>query len=101
MTTNSISTPSFDAVICVGVKDLFIVKKVVKYVQMNISPRRIFLIMNRRFFKMYSTSFRDAYNVALIDETEIVDGMDIKCVRDAVNQHFTNAFRGGGTTNNF
>ena len=85
----------FDVIISVGVKDVFIVRKVVKYVAKNISPNNIYLITNRRFFKFYSSSFISSYHVTLLDESRLVEGMNIQHVCQLVNQHFVNGMRGG------
>ena len=85
----------FDVIISVGVKDVFIVRKVVKYVAKNISPNNIYLITNRRFFKFFSSSFISSYHVTLLDESRLAEGMNIQHVCQLVNQHFVNGMCGG------
>lgn len=86
---------NFDAVICVGVKDLFIVKKTVHYVNLHIKPERTYLILNRRFFRFFSKAFLAEQRVTLLDESTLVPGMDIHAVQRLVAQHFPQGMRAG------
>lgn len=86
---------NFDVVICVGVKDIFIVHKTVKYINQYIVPQHIFLIMNKRFFSFYSNSFLRRNHVTLLNEENIVEGITIKTVRQSLSDHFPKKIRAG------
>lgn len=88
-------SPTFDAVICVGVKDVLLVKKTVRYVNRNIRPDGIYLILNKKFFGFYSRQFLESEHVSLIDEATLVPGMNIQSVRSMVDAHFTHGMRAG------
>ncbi len=85
----------FDVIISVGVKDVFIVKKTIVYVNRHIHPRRIFLIIHPKFFRFYSSKFLCANNVTLIDESHVEQGLNITRIRNLVNNHFTYEMRAG------
>jgi hypothetical protein len=85
----------FDIIISVGVKDIFIVKKTILYINQNINPSKIFLITNLRFFGFYSKKFLTANNVILLDESKLIPGVDINVVKDMVDNHFSTHFRAG------
>lgn len=86
---------NFDVVICVGVKDVFIVKKTIKYVLLHIHPRKIFLITNPRFFNFFKSIQKKYVEVTLINESQLIDGVDITVTRRLVNAHFINGMRAG------
>lgn len=88
-------SPSFDVVICVGVKDVFIVKKTVRFVNKNISPKHIYLIINKKFFCLFSQDFLNQEKVSLVDETKLVPDMNIQSVCSLVNKHFKHKMRAG------
>lgn len=92
---SSLCQHKFDVVISVGVKDVFIVKKNIKYIAKYINPVHIYLITNKRFWGFYGTKFCNRYHLELIDENNLVSGMRIDAVSDRVNNHFINGFRGG------
>lgn len=86
---------SFDVIISVGVKDIFIVKKNIYYVNKNINPRHIYLLLNKKFFRFYSKHFLESERVTLLDESLLIPGLDIEEVRKLVNSHFLHGMRGG------
>lgn len=85
----------FDVILCVGYKDVFFVKKTVFYVKKNLSPQYIYLIVNRKFFKFFSTKFKNVNNVILIDENKLENGMTAGKIHRLVNGHFTYGMRSG------
>lgn len=85
----------FDVVICVGVKDVLIVKKTVRYVNKYICPMHIFLLTHKKFFGFYSQRFLQDEHVCLINESTLVPGMDITSIRTLVDSHFTHKMRAG------
>ena len=86
---------NLDVVICVGVKDIFIVKKTVRYVNQYIKPEKTYFVLNRRFFKFFSKAFLAEHRVTLLDENELVPGMNIHVVQQLVTAHFPQGMRGG------
>lgn len=88
-------TKPLDVVICVGVKDVFIVKKTIHYVNRNICPQHIYLLIHKKFFGFYSKEFLEAEHVTLIDEAALVPGLNITTCREMVNSHFTKGMRAG------
>lgn len=85
----------FDVIISVGSKDIGIVRKTIRYVNLNICPQRIYLLMNKRFFWTFSDSFLNKNNVVLLDESTLIPGMDINSVRTLVDKHFNVKMRAG------
>lgn len=90
MTTNR-----FDAIISVSVRDVYIVQKTVKYVNKNISPEKTYLITNKRLFHFFGKDFLSDNNVVLLDEEQLLPGMNINKVREMVDSHFIEKMRGG------
>ena len=87
----------FDIVICVGVKDLFIVKKTIRQIRRGgiITQGCIYLIVNQKYHKYYSNRFKTKYNVVLLDENSILPGLTFDTVSRLVKQHFSKPMRSG------
>lgn len=91
------NAPEFSIVICVGCKDVFVVKKVIRQIRRGfiIGGDTIYLLTNSRFFCFYSEQYCDENNVVLLDESKLLPNLNIKIVRDLVNRHFTEPMRAG------
>jgi len=88
---------SFDVIICVGCKDVFVVKKVVRQIRRGFIEGcdKIYLIINSRFFSFYGKKFCSENKVILINENTIVHNLDLKKMRSLVDSHFTKPMREG------
>ncbi len=79
----------YDVIICVGWREMQIVKKTVQYVRMNLRPDIIYLIMSSYYFHCFSADFLKKYNVRLLDEDCIIDGVTYKDFNFQIKQKNT------------
>lgn len=77
----------FDIVISVGVKDVFIVQKTVKYIRRNITADIIYLIMDRKNYCFFSNAFLKDYQVVLLDENSLCPDLTFTNVRKVIDEH--------------
>ena len=82
-----------DIVICVSFKDCLIVKKNVKFLKRNCSPRHIYIITSRSNFVFFSPEFCTRYGVVPVDENEIAGNR--AALEKAARNHFTCKYRFG------
>lgn len=73
-----------DIVICVALKNCQFLRRNLSFIQNNLSPTNIFIITNRRNYRLLKFKER---NVELIDEDKLVDGLTFSKVKDAMNKH--------------
>jgi hypothetical protein len=80
----------FDVIIPVGTRDCLIAKKIIKYVSLNINPDCIYVITNKGNNFLFSNSFCNLYNVILLDENNLIKGLNmqhiIKIINDKLNK---------------
>lgn len=86
-----------DIIISVGVKDIFIVRKVIEQIRQGGIPcaQQIYLITHSRFFSFFSPKWCQQKNVTLLDESLLINNMTINSVRAAVDGHFEQKMRAG------
>jgi hypothetical protein len=77
----SVKKINYDIIICVGWNDILIVKKTIKYLRLNLKGDIIYIIINRFYFNQFSTQFLKNYRVVLIDEDELIPGVNYKSLR--------------------
>lgn len=71
----------FNIVIPVSYKDCDFLKKTIPWVRKNIiTTGSIYIITNRKCFKTYKQNFLLNYNVVLVDENEMLEGLSFKDV---------------------
>lgn len=78
---------SYDIVICVGWNDVTIVKKTIKYISRYLKGEKIFLILNYFYFKQFSLSFLQEYNVELIDEDKLIPNVSYQQIRFFIDKN--------------
>jgi len=66
-------TNNMDVVICVGYKDLFIVKRTIDNINSYIKPDNIYIIANVKFKIFFISHLRNFRNLHFVDENEIID----------------------------
>ena len=71
----------YDIVICVGWNDILVVKKTIKYLRLNLNGDKIYIIINRFYFNQFSSQFLKDYHVVLIDEDELIPGVNYTVLR--------------------
>lgn len=73
-----------DIVICVAYKNCFFLKKNILFINKNLSPDNIYVIINRSNFSLLEGI---ADNVKPLDENKLVDGLNFSAVRNVLKAH--------------
>lgn len=82
-----------DIVICVSLKDCFIVKTTISQIYQNIEASNIYIITDHRNFFFFPKRFRRRYNITLLDEEKIIPNK--KDLEIIAQKHFTCTYRFG------
>lgn len=88
--------PIFDCVIPVAGRDCFILRRNLKFIFTNISPKKIFIITKRQFFihfKFLPIEYRN--RIQLIDENELMLGMNAEVLLKQLQTKFPEAKSSG------
>ena len=81
-----IENNKFDVIISVGWRDFIIVKKTVKYIQKNICPESIYLILKKKAFHFFNQKYCNNNHVILIDEDQLLSDLSFQEVRIAMQK---------------
>ncbi len=82
-----------DIVICVALKDCFIVKKNIYYIRKNIYVQNIYIIIDSRNSYFFSKNYCKKNNIILIDEAQLIPNR--QNLEEICKQHFTCQIRFG------
>ena len=77
----------YDVVICVGWKDVFIVRKAIKYIRENLSAETIYLIMNGHDKEYFHATFCNKYKIVILDEDKLVPNLTFKSLHEYIVKH--------------
>jgi len=83
----------FDLVIPLALKDVFILKKNIHFIRLNINPSRIYILTNRKWFSFFSKDYRQKNGIILMDENNLLDGLTFNRLKSIMISHFGNANR--------
>lgn len=75
----------YDVIICVGWKDVFVVKKTIEYVRKNLQADVIYLILNREDMCFFDVEYCSRKNIVVIDEDKLINGVTLKAVAEALS----------------
>lgn len=71
---------NYDIVICVGWKDVLVVKTAIKYIRKNLCYNNIYLILNKEYFKYFPNKYCNLNKIKTIDENALIEGLTFKNV---------------------
>lgn len=78
---------NYDIIICVGWKDVFIVRKTIKYIRKNLSANMIYLIMNEYDGQYFHSQFCKEYKVIILDEDKLIPNLTFKSLNEYIQEH--------------
>lgn len=78
---------NYDVIICVGWKDVFIVRKTIKYIRKNLSANIIYLIMNKHDIQYFHGRFCQEYKVIILDEDRLIPNLTFKSLHEYIKKH--------------
>lgn len=78
---------TFDIIIPLALKDIFIIRKNVYYINKYLSPSSIYIVTNKNLFPFFSQSFRNNYKIELIDEDKMIKYLSYRLVKKYMNKH--------------
>ena len=76
----------YDVIICVSWNDVFVVKKTIKYIRINLCANTIYLIMNKENKRYFSDKYCIEKNIIIIDEDQLVRNMTFQCIDNYFKQ---------------
>ncbi len=76
----------YDVIICVGWKDVIIVKKTIKYIRKNLQANKIYLIVSNNDKKHFDDNYCAQNYLVVIDEDKLVNGLTFKTVTKLLNE---------------
>ncbi len=78
-----------DIIISLGTKDCFIVKKTIRYININITDvDNIYIITDMRNKIFFSHAFLKNNKVTIIDENELINNVNFSYIKKLVDNHF-------------
>lgn len=76
----------YDVVLCVGSKDIFIVRTVIKCIRDNMDANVIYIISNKKHRFLYLDIY-EKYNVCFIDENKLIKGLSITSLKSYISDN--------------
>jgi len=85
----------FDTVICVGPKHLAISLISIRSIHCFAAPRKIFVVTARDHFPFFRASLNASVPLHLVDEDEVIEGVSLGTIRDALSARNGTGTRAG------
>lgn len=85
----------FNVIIPAAFKDYGFLPRVVKYIEKNISPQKIFILTDVKMNAFLPKSIRTNNAIHILDENTITDGLSYNSVKQYLMKHDAQANRAG------
>lgn len=79
---------NFDLVIPLALKDIFILKKNIHFIRLNINPSRIYILTNKKCFYLFRKTYLNKNRIILIDEDNLIENLSFNGLKLIMISHF-------------